>query len=304
MICAIGAPAVDGPDAPQFVDYLGVVNVIDAAVAAGVQHFVLVSSGSAGPHREPRETPRLGYILLWKTLAENHLKGSGLDYTIIGPGGLDATPANKEGLVVLPRSQYTGATVSRRDVARVAVDALTNTQADGKSFALINRQDAETETWREQLHELPADATDTTAIENLSWLAGHWTRAGQGAAIEELWLPADAGIMLGINRSVTAAGARAFEWLRIEERADGVYYLAAPGGGQTTEFKLLASDRRRARFASPTNDFPRTIEYRRDADKLTATVDGTLDGKPVSLSWTWSLQQSLRVPFLPPQMQH
>ncbi len=146
VIATIGAPAATGADSPQFIDYLGVVNAIDAAVDADVQHFVLISSGAAGPHREPRLTPRLGFVLLWKTLAENHLKASGLDYTIIGPGGLYGTPARTAGLVLMPRSEYRAANVSRGDVARVAVDALRNDAAVGKSFALINSDAATTET--------------------------------------------------------------------------------------------------------------------------------------------------------------
>ncbi|HPF26998.1 MAG TPA: DUF6265 family protein [Steroidobacteraceae bacterium] len=302
VLCTIGAPALNGPDAPQFVDYLGVVNTVDAAVAAGVSHFVLISSGAAGPHREPRQTPRLAYVLLWKTLAENHLKASGLNYTIIGPGGLYGTPARQQGLVAIARSDYRAANVSRGDVARVAVDALRNPQAIGKSFALFNSETAAPETWRQQLAALPMDAADHTAIESLAWLTGHWTYAREGATNEELWLPADAGLMLGVNRSITAAGKRSFEQLRIEERAAGVFLIAAPGGEDPTEFKLTSSAPRRALFENPEHDFPQRIHYERVDDTLRARVEGSADGKPLSQSWTWRLQQSLRAPYLAPDL--
>ncbi len=302
VICTIGAPAMSGPDAPQFVDYLGVVNTVDAAVDAGVRHFVLISSGAAGPHREPRKTPRLSYVLLWKTLAENHLKASGLDYTIIGPGGLYDTPARQQGLVAIARSDYRAANVSRGDVARVAVEALRNPRANGKSFALFNSDNAKTDTWQQQLAALPLDATDATAIESLAWLAGHWTYAREGATNEELWLPADAGLMLGINRSVTAAGKSSFEQFRIEERAAGVFLIAAPGGEDPTEFKLTNSAPRRAVFENPEHDFPQRILYERTGNVLSARVEGSADGKPLSLSWTWRLQQQLRAPYLAPDL--
>ena len=107
--------------------------------------------------------------------------------------------------------------------------------------------------------------------------------------------------MLGVNRSVTADGKRAFEQLQIEERADGVYYLAAPGGGSATEFKLVVSEPRRAVFENAAHDFPQRIEYQRANDSLTARVSGMVDGKAAALSWTWRLQQRLRAPYLAPE---
>ncbi len=300
VICALGAPAFEGPDAPQFVDYLGVATLIDAAATAQVQHFVLISSGSAGPHREPRHTPRLGYVLLWKTLGENHLKASGMPYTIVGPAGLTAEPPRRAGLEAIPRASYRSTNVSRADVARVAFDALRNPAARGKSFALINTDTNDPERWRSQLAALPPDAADRNRVANLAWLAGHWTRAQGGATTEELWLPADAGIMLGIGRTVSAKGGRQFEHLRIEERADGVFYVAAPNGGPTTEFKWVDGSEREAVFANPRHDFPRQIRYSRHGDVLSARIEGVVDGKPASAAWQWRLQQPLRVPHLPP----
>jgi hypothetical protein len=301
VICALGAPAFEGPDAPQFVDYLGVTTVVDAAAAASVRHFVLISSGSAGPHREPRETPRLAYVLLWKTFAENHLKASGLPYTIIGPAGLTGEPPRRAGLEAIPRASYRSTNVSRADVARVAFDALRNPAARDKSFALINTDTNDSERWRTQLAALPADAADLGRIANLSWLAGHWTRAHNGATSEELWLPADAGVMLGISRSVTAKGRHQFEFLRIEERANGVFYIAAPNGGAATEFKWVESGTRSAVFANPAHDFPQRIRYSRQGDTLSARIEGSVNGKPATAAWQWRLQQPLRVPHLPPQ---
>jgi uncharacterized protein YbjT (DUF2867 family) len=300
VICALGAPAFDGPDAPQFVDYQGVATVVDAAAAAKVRHFVLISSGSAGPHREPRKTPRLGNVLLWKTLGENHLKASGIPYTIIGPAGLTGDPPRHAGLEAIPRADYQSTNVARADVARVALDALSNPIARGKSFALINTDSTESERWRGQLNALPLDNADLGGIENLAWLAGHWTRAHNGATSEELWLPADAGLMLGISRSVSNQGRREFEWLRIEERADGVYYVAAPNGRSATEFKLTTLGEATAVFHNPAHDFPNKLSYTRRGSVLSVTIEGTSGGKPASMSWQWTLQQPLRAPHLPP----
>ena len=44
VISAIGAVRPDGPGDPEHVDFDGVINLIDAAIAANVQQFILVSS--------------------------------------------------------------------------------------------------------------------------------------------------------------------------------------------------------------------------------------------------------------------
>ena len=71
------------------------------------------------------------------------------------------------------------------------------------------------------------------------------------------------GLMLGLNRAVPKRRGRTqFEYLRIEERRDGVYYVASPGGRGATPFKLIESEAGRAVFANPENDFPTHITYR------------------------------------------
>jgi uncharacterized protein YbjT (DUF2867 family) len=300
VVCAIGAPAFDGPDAPQFVDYLGVANVVDAAARKNVRHFVLISSGSAGPHREPRQTPRLNYVLLWKTLGENHLKASGLPYTIIGPAGLTPEPAGAKGLVAIPRERYESSLVARTDVARVALDALRNPAAADKSFALVNASGASAEAWRRQLEQLPTDTADLGAIENLAWIAGHWTRADAGATADEIWLPADGGVMLGTSRSVPANGRRSLEYMRIEERGDGVIFVASPIGQASAEFKLTTAGKRRATFENRAHDFPQQITYARDGDKLTATLAGVEKGVARQMVLSLRLQTALRAPHVAP----
>eukprot|EP00984_Skeletonema_dohrnii_P035078 scaffold34608_cov67-Skeletonema_dohrnii-CCMP3373.AAC.1 len=81
------------------VDNVGTCKLIDAAKAAGVKKVVLVSSiltnGRAwGQEKSPgfQITNAFGNVLDEKLVAENYLKGSGLDYTIVRPGGLKAKP--------------------------------------------------------------------------------------------------------------------------------------------------------------------------------------------------------------------
>ncbi|MCC3439526.1 MAG: SDR family oxidoreductase, partial [Oscillatoriales cyanobacterium] len=85
-ISTIGGLPKDGERA----DYLGNKNLIDAAVKAGVQKFILVSSigsGNTAAALPPQALETLRPVLLEKEKAENHLIASGMIYTVIRPGG-------------------------------------------------------------------------------------------------------------------------------------------------------------------------------------------------------------------------
>ncbi len=153
LIIAIGARAQSGANSPQFVDYLGVRTLVDAAVIHGVRHVVLVSSASSGPHIDQTNVPRFGYVRYWKTKAESHLKASGVPYTIIAPGGLRSWPANERGVRLIPRTKYTGSFVGRADVAEICVESLNNPQARNKVFAVVGDDAIQPGLWRDQLAE-------------------------------------------------------------------------------------------------------------------------------------------------------
>ena len=67
----------------------------------------------------------------------------------------------------------------------------------------------------------------------------------------------------------------AFEFMRIEERADGLVFIAHPSAGPGVEFQRTACAPGLLRFENPKHDFPQLIEYRRTgADTITARVEG------------------------------
>jgi len=123
-----------------------------------------------------------------------------------------------------------------------------------------------------------------SASADLAWMAGEW-RAVEGETVqEERWSAPLGGILLGTARTVIAGKARFFEYLRIEERADGLVYVASPLGRGTTEFRLTDGSARRARFENPAHDWPTAIEYELRADgRLTARVSGP--GKSEEYVW-------------------
>lgn len=136
-------------------------------------------------------------------------------------------------------------------------------------------------------------ASDAAAIEvvgpprtaeALAWMAGQWVAHEGDTLQEEAWSAPLGGLMLGHGRTVIGGRARFFEQLRIEERADGLVYVASPLGRGTTEFRLTDGGARRARFENPVHDWPTAIEYElRDDGGLTARVSGP--GKTEEYAW-------------------
>ncbi|MES1022506.1 SDR family oxidoreductase [Gloeocapsa sp. BRSZ] len=137
VISTIGGLPKDGDRA----DYLGNKNLIDAAVKAGVQKFILVSSIGSGDSAQalpPQALATLGSVLAEKEKAEQHLINSGLTYTIIRPGGLKSEPATGNG--VLTEDPRVAGTIHRADVAQLVCRCLNSEKANNKILSAVDRQ--------------------------------------------------------------------------------------------------------------------------------------------------------------------
>jgi hypothetical protein len=82
-------------------------------------------------------------------------------------------------------------------------------------------------------------------------------------------------MMLGLARSVVDGKVVGFEFLRLETRVDGVFYIAQPNGKPGTEFELTELTGTSARFENPEHDHPKIILYRLKPDgTLSAKIEG------------------------------
>ena len=129
----------------------------------------------------------------------------------------------------------------------------------------------------------------TATIADLAWIAGDWqTAPGGRRQIEEHWTAVAGGTMMGMSRTVAGDKTVEFEYLRIEQRADGIYYVAHPKARcPATDFKLTKSSATEAVFENPQHDFPKRIIYRKTgADSLTASIDGGEGTKAMLFSFT------------------
>lgn len=120
-------------------DFEGNRNAVDAAKQAGVRRFVLVTVIGAGD--SSAEAPWFARrfmknIIEEKTKAENYLAGSGLDYTIIRPGGLLAKEA--QGRSYLTQDHHSMGWIRRGDLALLTVRALDDPGTIGKTYHAID----------------------------------------------------------------------------------------------------------------------------------------------------------------------
>jgi len=129
--------------AAHAVDNLGTIALVDAAKDAGVKKVVLVTSiltdaRSWGQENSPgfQATNVFGNVLDEKLVAEKYLRASGLDYTIVRPGGLKAKPPTGP-LMVSKENTLNSGEVSRDLVADVCVAAVFDPKATNKVVEII-----------------------------------------------------------------------------------------------------------------------------------------------------------------------
>ena len=116
-------------------DYIGNKHVFDAAKAAGVDRVVMISSVGAGDSADaPPWISKwiLGDVLVLKTQAEDHLRSSGVPYTIIRPGGLKDAEATGNGL--LTEDPMAMGIITRKDLAKLMVEVLDDEAAANKTY--------------------------------------------------------------------------------------------------------------------------------------------------------------------------
>ncbi|MEB3177425.1 MAG: SDR family oxidoreductase [Nostocaceae cyanobacterium] len=128
------------PQEGERVDYLGNKNLIDAAVKAGINRFILVSSIGTGDSvvaLSPQALEALGAVLAEKEKAEKHLIESGLTYTIIRPGGLKSEPAT--GNAALTENPRVAGMIHRADVAQLVCQCLNSDKAKNKTLSAVDK---------------------------------------------------------------------------------------------------------------------------------------------------------------------
>jgi uncharacterized protein YbjT (DUF2867 family) len=142
VICTLGDRTV--PRGRPIVDGDGIVNLVDAAVAAGAHRFVLVSGLGVGDSWR-----RIPFFIRWffqwlkvipivkeKTRSEEYLRSSALQWTILRPGGLFNWRMRAEPLLTVA-GRVAGIT-TRQGTADVAVRSLASQNALRTTLTVVN----------------------------------------------------------------------------------------------------------------------------------------------------------------------
>jgi uncharacterized protein YbjT (DUF2867 family) len=155
IISAVGAFGKEANNGPEDVDYGGVKNLVNAASAANIDQFVLISSTGV-TNEDHILNKKYDNILIWKFKGEEVLRKSGVAYTIVRPGGLTDDEGGRQ--EVLFKQGDTGqGLVTRADVAQVCVAALEIPEARNKTLEIINGNNPPSKDWQTLFSVLKPD---------------------------------------------------------------------------------------------------------------------------------------------------
>jgi len=110
------------------------------AKSQGIEHFVLVTSLCVSQFFHPLNLFWL--ILFWKKQAEAYLQNSGLNYTIVRPGGLK-NEDNDHNLVMQSADTLFEGSIPRTKVAQVCVEALFIQDSRNKIIEIVANSEAQ-----------------------------------------------------------------------------------------------------------------------------------------------------------------
>ena len=138
LVIATGARPSINLAGPLQVDAWGVQAQVQACRSIGLKRVLLVSSLCAGRWLHPLNL--FGLILIWKRVGERLLELSGLEWTVIRPGGLseDDSRSATEGVLVTTADQQQSNSIPRRLVAQVCLDALVQPRACGRILEITS----------------------------------------------------------------------------------------------------------------------------------------------------------------------
>jgi len=141
IVFAAGAGPGSGPARKHTVDYAGAVKLIEAARMNEVSRYVIVSA--IGVNRPERWSDEMRPYFEAKAEADRELAESGLDFTIVRPGGLTDEPGTDLIAAAADLGRY--GRISRDDVAATLIACLDEPATIGKAFDLLEGETPITE---------------------------------------------------------------------------------------------------------------------------------------------------------------
>lgn len=119
------------------VDQNGAINLIDSSKAAGIKKLVMLSAMGT---ENPTAIPELEQYFHAKKNADDHLKASFLEYSIVKPGRL--TNGEKTNKIKAKKRLNESGEISRKDVAQVLVNCLPPSILQNKEVEIVEGETA------------------------------------------------------------------------------------------------------------------------------------------------------------------
>ena len=132
VIFAAGSGGHTGKDKTVLVDHLGAIRAMVTAQVQSVRRFIMLSALNA----DVNSTSRIAHYHRAKAHADNHLRETDLDYTIVCPGGLHDAPGT--GRVTVSSRVHGQGNTSRDNLAAALVACLGLSNTCGKTFSLLD----------------------------------------------------------------------------------------------------------------------------------------------------------------------
>lgn len=121
-----------------------------------------------------------------------------------------------------------------------------------------------------------------TRLADFAGMAGCWERRDDAKRllISEQWMSPAGTSIIGMSRTVKNGKTTDWEFMRIEEREEGIYFVAKPRVNPTeTDFKLISTTLAEFVFENKSHDFPQRVIYKWNAANLTGRIEGTIQAK-------------------------
>jgi hypothetical protein len=128
--------------------------------------------------------------------------------------------------------------------------------------------------------ETQAQASVSTGREQLAkinWLLGEWTRTNvkPGRTAFEKWEQKSDTEFSGVGITMREKDTAFVEKLKIVVKDNELFYVAdVPGNKQPIYFKITTLSDAGFVCENPAHDFPKMIAYKRQGNKMTATISG------------------------------
>ena len=142
IIFAAGSGGKTGKDKTVLVDHIGAIRSMVAAEVNGVRRYIMLSS----INNDINSQSPIAHYHRAKAHADHHLAESGLDYTIVCPGGL--TDDEGTGSVKVSSELHGRGMTSRENLAAALVACLDHDNTIGKAFSLLDGDTPLTEALR------------------------------------------------------------------------------------------------------------------------------------------------------------